>query len=99
MTRVRKTFLPNEMTTQGSISQPVLVTVHDREPTGTMAIANTRTVAELREITRALNLQHYDTQNVILRVEMVSTTTGLPRPSEFAFLLFCFLSGDGSWRV
>jgi len=63
-----------------------------------MAVASTLTVAEFREVIRALDLQHYDAQNVILRVEMISTAS-IPRLPKFAFLLFGVPSGDGSWRA
>ena len=57
-------------------------------------MGNTRTVAKLREIFCALDLQHDDTQYVVLWVEMVSASAGLPRLSKPAFLIFGVSGGD-----
>ena len=93
ITRVRKTFLPKEMTTQGSISQPVLVTVGRGKPTRVMAAANAHTVTKFRQIFCAVDLQHDDAQNVVLWVEKVFTTASFPGLSKSAFLLFGVLGG------
>ena len=83
------------MTTQGSISQPVLVTGIVTNERGQRPWQITRTVAKFREIFGAVDLQHDYTQNVILRVETVFPVAGLPGLSKFTFLLFDILGGDG----
>jgi len=62
---------------------------------GNVVVTNIRTVAKFREIASALDLQHDDTHNVVLRVEAVFTAASLPGPSRSASLLFDVLRNNG----
>ena len=97
MTRVRKTFLLNEMATQGPMFQPVFVTGNRHKSAGTKAAADyTYSCQAGGEFWCNVTIQ-----NVILQVEKVFTAAGLPflnlRFLSLTFQLvagFCELGAD-----